>query len=189
MHLYKAQGAFEYMTSYGWAILLLLVLGILLFSLGVFNPSQEPNASGFTTLKPVSWSFTGGNLDRSNVTIALENVAGHTLIIYVNDTITKNSIKFSTGTSLPCYFNWSFGGPTTKDTAGNSIPITDNMAAVPAGAIITINGTIDGYGNGTPNSRCGGLINQAYRYNVYIVTKDVYNVERTDVGTITGTYI
>ncbi len=97
--LLRGQGAFEYMVSYGCAILIVIVLGILLFSLGVFNPSQTPAATGFTYLKPVSWSFTGGETNAANVTIALENVAGQSLVVYINDT-DQESIKIKKGGSV-----------------------------------------------------------------------------------------
>lgn len=186
MH-FKAQGAFEYMLSYGWAILIVVVLGILLFSLGVLNPTQTPAATGFTTLKPVSWSFSGGNEHSSNVTIALENVVGQSLSMYVNDT-GKGSIKFKKGNSLDCYFN-STSGITIKDSTGNSITITNNKIAVPVGGIITITGLIDGNGNGTANSNCGGIVNAGYRYSVQVVAEDEYLVTRKDTGTITGKFV
>ncbi|MEM3609698.1 MAG: hypothetical protein QW076_02195 [Candidatus Anstonellales archaeon] len=183
----KAQGAFEYMISYGWAILIVIVLGILLFSLGVLNPSQTPSANGFTILRPVSWSFSGGNADESNVTIALENVAGQSLVLYVNDT-DEQSIKFKKGSSLPCYFSNSTS-ITVTDNAGNTVPVTANKVSVPVGGIITISGKIDGYGNGTANSNCGGLVNAGYRYDVQLVVKDEYQITKKDNGLITGRFV
>ncbi|MCX8166973.1 MAG: hypothetical protein N3E37_03930 [Candidatus Micrarchaeota archaeon] len=183
----KAQGAFEYMISYGWAILIVIVLGILLFSLGVLNPSQTPSANGFTILRPVSWSFTGGNSHQSNVTVALENVAGQSLVLYVNDT-NKGSIKFKKGSSLPCYFNGT-SGITVTDSSGNTVPVTSNKVSVPVGGIITISGLIDGNGNGTADSNCGGLINAGYRYDVQLVVEDEYQIIKKDNGLITGKFV
>ncbi len=37
----KTQSALEYLLSYGWALLILTIIGIFLFSLGVFNPAQN----------------------------------------------------------------------------------------------------------------------------------------------------
>lgn len=180
----KGQGAFEYMVSYGWAILIVIVLGILLFSLGVFNPSQTPTASGFVYLKPVSWSFTGGNADRSNVTIAFENVAGQTLVAYINDT-GNQSIKFKQGGSYDCYFNATLNTINVSDSNGNILQIIQNKVAVPVGSIVTISGTI----GGPTGSNCGGLKSASYRYNVYVVMVDEYQVVKTDNGLITGKYI
>ncbi|MCX8166974.1 MAG: hypothetical protein N3E37_03935 [Candidatus Micrarchaeota archaeon] len=180
----KAQGAFEYMVSYGWAILIVIVLGILLFSLGVFNPTQTPTASGFTYLKPVSWSFDGGNADSANVTLAFENVAGQTVVAYINDT-TQQSIKFKQGGSSDCYFNTSIKNITVSDSNGNVLQVVQNKVAVPVGSIVTISGAI----GGAVGSKCGGLKSASYRYNVYVVMVDEYQVVKTDNGLVTGKYV
>jgi len=38
MAMRKAQSALEYLMTYGWAILIIVIVGAVLFSLGVFNP-------------------------------------------------------------------------------------------------------------------------------------------------------
>ncbi|MCX8166971.1 MAG: hypothetical protein N3E37_03915 [Candidatus Micrarchaeota archaeon] len=180
----KAQGAFEYMVSYGWAILIVIVLGILLFSLGVFNPSQTPTASGFVYIRPISWSFSGGEAHASNITIAFENVAGQNLVMWVNDT-SVGSIKFKQGGSVDCYFNTSLKNVTLKDSSGNDLIITDNKAAIPVGSIVTVTGRI----GGATGDNCGGLKAASYRYTVFISAKDEYGVVKTDTGLLTGRYI
>jgi len=180
----KGQGAFEYMVSYGWAILIVIVLGILLFSLGVFNPSQTPSASGFVYLRPVSWSFSGGEAHATNVTLAMENVAGQNLIIWINDS-SVGSIRFKQGGSSDCYFNVSLKNVTVSDSSGNNLEITDNKVAIPVGGVVTISGRI----GGAAGANCGGLKSASYRYNVYITGRDEYLVDKIDTGLITGRYI
>ncbi len=36
----KGQSALEYLMTYGWALLILVIVGIALYSLGVFNPKR-----------------------------------------------------------------------------------------------------------------------------------------------------
>lgn len=179
---FKAQGAFEYMVSYGWAILIVLVLGIMLFSLGILNPSQTPTATGFVVLRPISWSFTGGAADSANVSIALSNVAGTNIIIWLNstdNTTSQYNMHFKKGDSDIC--RWSSISSIT-DSAGNNLPIVNGAAAIPVGVIITITGTVNG-------SNCGGLIASSYRYYIHFVSKDEYLVLRRDSGLITGRYV
>lgn len=38
----KAQGALEYLMQYGWAILIIVVVGAALYALGVLNPESYP---------------------------------------------------------------------------------------------------------------------------------------------------
>jgi len=49
----KGQGAMEYLMTYGWAILVVLVVGVALWQLGIFNLGGTTiTATGFATLKP-----------------------------------------------------------------------------------------------------------------------------------------
>ena len=49
----KGQGAMEYLMSYGWAILIILVVGVVLWQLNVFNLGGSTlSTSGFATLRP-----------------------------------------------------------------------------------------------------------------------------------------
>ena len=48
----KAQAAVEYLQTYAWAILLVVILGVALWQLGVFNVSPKVNvAEGFKKIK------------------------------------------------------------------------------------------------------------------------------------------
>jgi hypothetical protein len=51
----RGQGAMEYLMSYGWAILVVMVVGAALWQLGIFNMggSVPPTSSGFSTVKPI----------------------------------------------------------------------------------------------------------------------------------------
>jgi hypothetical protein len=50
----RGQGAMEYLMTYGWAILVVMIVGIAMWRLGVFNMgSSTPTSSGFSTLKPL----------------------------------------------------------------------------------------------------------------------------------------
>jgi len=46
----KAQSALEYMMTYGWAILIIVIVAVILYSMGIFNPSSSVTftSSGFS---------------------------------------------------------------------------------------------------------------------------------------------
>jgi hypothetical protein len=69
----KGQGAMEYLMTYGWAILVVIIVGVVLWQMGIFNPSgaAAPGMSGFTTVKPNEWSCKAGVLN-----VAVVNAAG-----------------------------------------------------------------------------------------------------------------
>ncbi len=79
----RAQGALEYLMSYGWAILLVVMIGGSLYALGVFNPATfigSRSATGFTTfqitdwaLAPDSFTFLLGNKYGEQITVTSIN--------------------------------------------------------------------------------------------------------------------
>jgi hypothetical protein len=72
----KAQSAMEYLMTYGWAILIVIIVAAALFALGVFNPATytQSTATGFTGFQIPSggWQFTSGGV----LTLQLKNMAG-----------------------------------------------------------------------------------------------------------------
>jgi len=54
----RGQGAFEYLMAYGWAIIVLLIIGATLWYLGVFNVEQAgATVSGFSKIRPLGPSI------------------------------------------------------------------------------------------------------------------------------------
>ena len=107
----KAQGAIEYLMTYGWAILVVIIVGIILWQSGVFNLSNE-GASGFRQIKveDFKWSSTGG------WSMIVQNTVGQTMkhlnVTYSGDmadaegaqdgTITRGKTYTDTNTSNTC---------------------------------------------------------------------------------------
>jgi len=62
----KGQGAMEYLMTYGWAILVVMIVGVVLWQLGIFGggPGAVNTASGFGKIKPMepSIKYTGTTL-------------------------------------------------------------------------------------------------------------------------------
>jgi len=54
----KGQGAMEYLMTYGWAILVVIIVGVVLSYMGVFNPGggTAKSWSGFSDVRPNDWS-------------------------------------------------------------------------------------------------------------------------------------
>ena len=46
----RSQSALEYMMTYGWAILIIVVVAVILYSMGIFNPSSSitTTSTGFS---------------------------------------------------------------------------------------------------------------------------------------------
>ena len=73
----KSQAALEYLLTYGWAILIVIIVGASLYALGVFTPGQwtGKRQTGFAQFRVEDFQFgTNGNL-----TIVFEDQIGKTV--------------------------------------------------------------------------------------------------------------
>jgi hypothetical protein len=94
----KAQGALEYLITYGWAILIIVIIGGALFALGVFNPAtwgSNKRATGFSSIQVNDWKVNSSGLslviaNKFGDTISLTNVtatlSGQTTVCWTNAT-------------------------------------------------------------------------------------------------------
>ncbi len=83
----KGQSALEYLMTYGWAILIVIIVGAALYSMGIFNPSATTGKTktGFTQIDINDWKYdTSGTL-----IMVLENRVG--------GSITLTSVDFTGG--------------------------------------------------------------------------------------------
>ncbi len=56
----KAQSAMEYLMTYGWAIIIVIIVGLILWRLGVLSPAPTKSATSFDTF------FIGTNFKITN---------------------------------------------------------------------------------------------------------------------------
>ena len=56
LHTHKSQSALEYLMTYGWAILIIVIVAVILYSMGIFNPSSSITSTitGFSDLGAVT---------------------------------------------------------------------------------------------------------------------------------------
>ena len=66
----KGQGAMEYLMTYGWALLVIVIVGAALFALGVLNPAtyQQKRCTGFQY-----FTWTDHQLTTGTLSLALRN--------------------------------------------------------------------------------------------------------------------
>ena len=142
----KGQGAMEYLMTYGWAILVVLIVGIVLWQLGIFSGlgGGANTSTGFSAGK-IGIIDAGTKCTTTNVSLLLTNQAGAPLTnIVVNSTATTGA--YCTGISTTA-FNLSAAGDKQQvslDNCGNgvvkeknSIPVTVTFTEKVAGTSIT----------------------------------------------------
>ena len=75
----RSQSALEYMMTYGWAILVIVIVAAVLYSLGIFSPSSaiSSTVTGFSNLGSVTAQCIGNQ----GLTIQLGDSVGYTIQI------------------------------------------------------------------------------------------------------------
>jgi hypothetical protein len=157
----KAQGALEYLITYGWAILIIVIIGGALFALGVFNPSSwvsNKRATGFASIQVKDWK-----VQTSGASFVLGNKLGEPIYL-------ESLNMTAAGQPVPCFANGALAviGNLTSDETGKTFgPLTG-----------TFNGAAD---------NCGAAgIGKVYTLNVQIQYTTSTGVQHLDSGTISG---
>ncbi|NOZ82062.1 MAG: hypothetical protein GXO63_02835 [Candidatus Micrarchaeota archaeon] len=122
----KGQAAVEYLMTYGWMIVAVIVISAALYSLGVFNPSTwvQKNARGFSAFEVKDWSITQSGL---NLVLGVKTTSS------VN--ITSVEANFETGSCSS-----SVG---RKALPGETVSLQVSCTNVPsAGTLVNLNTTI-----------------------------------------------
>jgi len=90
--------------TYGWAILIVIIVAAALYALGVFNPATFTGrtATGFQVLgAPTDWDLKGGTGSDGNLTLSLANNKMATAVTIYNITATISGQDSYIPTSLP----------------------------------------------------------------------------------------
>ena len=110
----KGQTAMEYLMTYGWAILIIVVVGAVLFAYGVFSPAKLVPKTGCTSgnlyVDAKDWTTTAG----SSLVLRFENRIG--------DLINVTAVGASDGTASST--TTSGGVPQTVSAGDKSAAIT-----------------------------------------------------------------
>ena len=89
----RSQSALEYMMTYGWAILIIVIVAVILYSMGIFNPSSSilATVTGFSGLGSVTAQCTANGVLRISVGDSTGNLINITGITAKDPAITKIS--------------------------------------------------------------------------------------------------
>ncbi len=90
----RSQSALEYMMTYGWAILVIVIVAAVLYSLGIFSPSSSLSTTitGFSNLGTVNAVCLGG----TSFTISMGDSTGYPInITQINLTSSSGKTTYS----------------------------------------------------------------------------------------------
>ncbi len=148
----------EYLMTYGWAILIVIIVAAALYALGIFNPATYTGRipTGFTTLgAPTDWDLAS---DGSFSIIMKNNLASQIEVYMVNLTMGTNTAGWDT-------YDYNGGGTYLQIGPGST------YSALPA---------TTGLDLGTPTSGTSYSVDVSILYN-----SGGFN--HTETGTVTGT--
>jgi hypothetical protein len=117
-HSTRGQGGAEYLFTYWWAILIVLIVGVIILGTNMLSPSGNPTAgmSGFTVLKPLEWECSSSS---HILQVAMVNVAGVTIknLTMLNPEGDCESEQVLAGSSVICYADFDCGVLGTRFSA------------------------------------------------------------------------
>ena len=154
----KGQSALEYMMTYGWAILIIVIVAVILYSMGIFNPraSVTATSSGFSPFTPSATICNGNGLVVAFTVGGLPNGASSASII---------GASYSSGTGI---------SPSSATSAASISPTT-----VSPGGSFKVNFSGDTCSSGVGFSASGVV--------TYSVTTAAGTANYNATGTIAGT--
>ena len=107
----KGQAGLDFLMTYGWALLLIVLVIGALFALGIFDIGSfvGSKASGFAQISPVGWQVTSAGV----FTIKFENHAGTDInVTAINATMGTQTVEYTTA------FDVDNGGQSNTITVG-----------------------------------------------------------------------
>ena len=122
----RSQSALEYMMTYGWAILIIVIVAVILYSMGIFNPSS-------------SVTFTSSGFSPFTVSSSLCNNLGYKIAIIAGPiptnanslTINKVFVTSATGTNATTT-SYKLANPVTLKSGQSATILIPNVICTSA---------------------------------------------------------
>ena len=133
----KGQSALEYMMTYGWAILIIVIVAVILYSMGIFNPraSVTATSSGFS---PFAASAAVCSSSSSKLTVAF-TVGG---LPNGASSATITGASYSSGSGISPAINSGTASPTVV-SSGSSFNVTFSTVTCTPGVGFSASGVVN----------------------------------------------
>ncbi len=153
---HKSQSALEYMMTYGWAILVIVIVAAVLYSLGIFSPSSSLSTTitGFSNLGTVNAVCLGG----TSFTISMGDSTGYPInVTEINLTSSSGKTTYSPNILIQPNSIQTVTVPSSSlCTSGARYSVSAVISYLEPGQIFpgpyTSTGTVAGTANSPPSS-------------------------------------
>ena len=132
----RSQSALEYMMTYGWAILIIVIVAVILYSMGIFNPSSSVTftSSGFSP-------FTISSVICSQDGLSFSILAGPVPNGAYSMSISSFYMISSTGTNTS-RISYTLQNPITLKSGQTGVIAIPNVICPSSGTKVSISGTV-----------------------------------------------
>jgi len=171
----SGQGAFEYLMTYGWAVIVILIMGATLWYLGIFEVEERAiTVSGFSKIRPLAPSilvtpdgnFSGIFVNGAGYVINITNI---TILNLVGPPRKKCDITNGTGNKREGEAFWIRGNDCVDSPKSQGNPYT-----------LSVNISYIGVVSGAEISRQEtGVIHGFYEFHITITTSTVTTTTST----------
>ena len=184
----KGQGAMEYLMTYGWAILVVMIVGIAMWQLGIFNMGGTTvTSTGFAKIKP-QLAGTGLTADGQFIGVFTNGVGTR-----IDITAVRIYDQNNAGAVLCCSHVAADGGVDCNNAGFDIGPGHVDFSAFPGsvslGAGNNINIILGDTSNAALDCLTGGAAGEVFDIRVQIdYTVDIGGVssDHTETGTFRG---
>lgn len=152
MHMKKAQAAMEYLMTYGWAIIIVIIVAAALYAMGLFNPGTQSIATGFNNIgkpEPGGWQMLG----TGNFTVLLANNAPYGV------NITSLTVDFGATSCTGILLNGdTIGGAGISVGMGGEFDVKGDCGAPIVGSSYTLEVSMSGVNDNGLSFRENGKV-------------------------------
>ena len=115
---YKSQSALEYLMTYGWAILIIVIVAAVLYSFGIFNPSSSVSTTitGFSGLG----SVTAQCMPNAGLLLQFGNSIGQEINVTSINVTSPIEVRVNPNALVPTQQSGEFFVPSSTLCASNS---------------------------------------------------------------------
>lgn len=127
----RGQSALEYLVTYGWAILAIVIVAAVLWYLGIFNPgkwSGQKECSGFPSMTCLDFSMPSGTVGvATNGTLLFGNAVGQNIIapgalqLCSTGPIVGGNVTVAPNGNFTCLYTFPAGA---LGTSSDEVPVT-----------------------------------------------------------------
>ena len=134
----KGQSALEYMMTYGWAILIIVIVAVILYSMGIFNPraSVTASSSGFSPFAVSAAVCNSGGLKVAFSVGGLPNGA-------TSVSLKELYLSSATGTSTGSTTTTDFSASTVSSGSSFTVTTPSTFNCTTSGIPFTASGSLE----------------------------------------------